>query len=46
MQDHQIVEGRIQRFLREHHRGRLKVLTGYVSYWGLAWLQKHYDSCE
>lgn len=35
------VEKRIQQFLENHRRGRLEVLTGYVSIWGLAWLQEY-----
>lgn len=34
-------ENRITQFLRENPRGRLYVLTGYVSVWGLAWLHKN-----
>ena len=33
-------EARIIEFLDEHPRGRLFVLTGYASVWGLAWLHK------
>lgn len=39
--EHQNVEYRIQSFLRSHRGGRLDVLTGYVSIWGLAWLQRN-----
>lgn len=34
-------ENRITKFLQENPRGRLYVLTGYVSVWGLAWLHKN-----
>lgn len=34
-------ENRITQFLQENPRGRLYVLTGYVSVWGLAWLHKN-----
>lgn len=33
-------EARIIEFLDEHPRGRLFVLTGYASVWGLAWLHR------
>lgn len=33
-------EARIIEFLDEHPRGRLFVLTGFISVWGLAWLHR------